>query len=371
MLSLFTPPQRPWLWSRLRLKLLGRLVIIYGLIILVPISKLKTWPALISSSNITTPLCSIWWTIIRHGHITFSCSRWSQRRNIILLCICIWGWCSCIIGHEVIFLWSWWSLLTLIMFKVAILAFSVWDIFYVSHILFSFMNLSESSVKSILTMPCYCSIYFCFVWISRFESLGYSLVTSCYVLSFCIFVSFTPPGWVDNGIQRCWASSRKLRFWMRIFNLETGLWAISSLRTFRPFFPPRWWSLPHNVKICRSLPCWFGCFISVFKSSLPSLFFFSNRGLFSSRGNCWAWSCGINEFWICVWVERAILTTVSACTSHRRLRLRFSLFVVTVFLFALSWRFKSRSMRRSLNRCLSISWILCFTLWMFFMSADC
>ena len=334
-------------------------------------SKLKTWSALISSPNITTPLCCIWWTIIWHRHITLTCPRWSQRWYIILLCIRIWSWCSRRVGHEIVLLWPWRSFLALIMFEVTILAFSVWNIFYVSSILFSFMNLSESSVERVLTVPSYSSIYFCFVRIGRFESLRDSLVTSCYVLGFSILISFAPPGRIDNRVQRCWTSSRKLRFWMRIFNLETGLWAISSLRTFGPFFPPRWWSLPHNVKICRSLPCWFGCFISVFKSSLPSLVFFSNRGLFSSRGNRWAWSCGINEFWICVWVERAILTTVSACTSHWRLRLRFSLFVVTVFLFALSWRFKSRSMRRSLNRCLSISWILCFTLWMLFMGADC
>ena len=200
MLSLLTPPQRSWLWSRLRLKLLRRLVIIYRLIILISMSKFKTWPALISSTNISTPFCSIWWTIIRHRHITFTCPRWSQRRNIILLSVRIWSWCSSRIWHEVILLWSWRSFLALIMFEVTILAFSVWDIFYVSHILFIFMNLSESSVESILTMPCYCSIYFCFVWVSRFESLWYSLVTSCYVLSFSILISFTPPGWIDNRV---------------------------------------------------------------------------------------------------------------------------------------------------------------------------
>ena len=334
-------------------------------------SEFKTWPALISSTNISTPFCNIWWTIIRHRHITFTCPRWSQRRNIILLSVRIWSWCSCRIGHEIILLWPWRSFLALIMFEVTILAFSVWDIFYISHILFSFMNLSESSVKSILTMPCNCSIYFCFVWISRFESLWYSLVTSCYVLSFSILISFTPPGWIDNRIQRCWASSRKLRLWVRIFDLETGLWAISMLGTFRPFFSPRWRSLSHNMEICRSFPCWFGSFIVLCESSLSSLFFLSNRRLFGSRTNCWTWASGINEFWICVWVERAILSAVSACTFHRRLWMMFSFLVVIMSLFTLIWRFKSRSMRRSLNRCLSVSWILCFTLWMLFVCADC
>ena len=334
-------------------------------------SKLKARPALISSSDITTSFCSIWWTIIRHWYITFTCSRWSQWRNIILLSIRIWSWCSCRIRHKIILLWFWRSLLALIMFKVTILALSVWDFFFVSHILFSFVNLSESSVERILTMSSYCSVYFCFVWISRFESLWYPLVTSCYILGLGIFISFTPPGWVDNRVQRCRASSRKLRFWMRIFNLETGLRAISTLGTFRPFFSPRWRSLSHNMEICRSFSSWFRSFIGLCKSSLPYFFFISNRGLLGSRSNCWARACSINKFWICVWIKWAILTAVSACTPHRRLWRMLSFLVVTMSLFPLSWWFKSRSMRGSLNGCLSISWILCFTLWTLLMGADC
>ena len=200
MLCLLTPPQGTWLRSRLRLELLRRLVIIYWPVIILAICKFKAWSTLVTSPNITTHLCSIWRTIVWHRDITISSSWWSQRGNIILLGIRIWSWSTSWVRHEVISLGPSWSLLTLVILKVTILKLSVWDFINMCTVLFWFMYLSESSVKSILTMPCYCSIYFCFIRVSWFETLWKSLVTSTRVLVLGIFFCFTPPLWIDYRV---------------------------------------------------------------------------------------------------------------------------------------------------------------------------
>lgn len=200
MLCLLTPPQGTWLRSRLRLELLRGLLIIYWPIIILAIYKFKAWSTLVTSPNITTHLCSIWRTIVWHRDITISSSWWSQRGNIILLGIRIWSWSTSWVRHEVISLGPSWSLLTLVILKVTILKLSVWDFINMCTVLFWFMYLSESSVKSILTMPCYCSIYFCFIRVSWFETLWKSLVTSTRVLVLGIFFCFTPPLWIDYRV---------------------------------------------------------------------------------------------------------------------------------------------------------------------------
>ena len=227
-------------------------------------------------------------------------------------------------------------------------------------------------------MSCNGSINLGFVWISWFKSFWHALETLlCFA---CIaFVCFTPPCWVDNWIEWCWTRSGTISMLMRVVNLEASLWSVSRLGTLWAISPPRRWRLAYYKEVIRGLSWWSTRTYVLSKAGLSLSWSISSRILLLVWRNIWAWSSGINEFWIWIWVRGVLLWLLASftCTFTQRLWLVFpSFFSVMSPLASLSrWPVGRRIMRvtmfrRNLERLLRVSSIKGLPFWILAMCTN-